>query len=117
MDTALNSVISSINAHGRKLAVTANNVANVNTNGFKRDQAVLQEGANGEVRLNVCKDDTPAPEDPLAPDAPGFEKELSNVDLVDEMTSLVPTTIGYKVNMKVVRARDEMIGNLLDTLA
>ena len=117
MDTTLNAAVSSIWAHGRKLDVTANNVANVNTNGFKRNQAVLQEGAAGDVRVHVRKDMTPAPPDPLAPDAPGIEKELSNVDLAEEMTGLIPTTIGYKVNLKVIRARDEMIGSLLDTLA
>jgi flagellar basal-body rod protein FlgC len=117
MDTALNSVISSINAHGRKLGISANNVANVDTNGFKRDQAVLQEGPAGDVRVNIRKDTTRAADDPLAPDAPGVEKERSNVDLAFEMTSLVPTTIGYKVNLQVIRARDEMLGNLLDTLA
>ena len=117
MDTTLNAAVSSIWAHGRKLHVTANNVANVNTNGFKRDQAILQEGTAGDVRVHVRKDMTPAPPDPLAPDAPGIEKELSNVDLADEMTGLIPTTIGYKVNLKVIRARDEMIGSLLDTLA
>lgn len=30
---------------------------------------------------------------------------------------MIPTTIGYKVNLKVIRVRDEMIGNLPDTLA
>ncbi|MBL0713171.1 MAG: hypothetical protein JJV98_05675, partial [Desulfosarcina sp.] len=99
------------------LGVTADNVANVNTNGFKRNRAVLHEGPAGDVRVNVSKDMSPVPDDPLAPDVPGVEKELSNVDLADEMTDMIPTTIGYKVNLKVIRARDEMIGNLLDTLA
>ncbi len=117
MDTTLNAAVSSIWAHGRKLDVTANNVANVNTNGFKRDQASLQEGAAGDVRVHVRQDLTPAPRDPLAPDAPGMPQALSNVDLTDEIPSLIPTTIGYKVNLKVIRARDEMIGSLLDTLA
>ena len=117
MDTTFNAAISSVKAHSRKLDVTANNVANVNTNGFKRDQATLQEGDAGDVRVHVRKDMTPAPLDPLAPEAPGLSQELSNVDLADEIPSLVPTTIGYKVNLKVIRARDEMIGSLLDTLA
>ncbi|MGD8267223.1 MAG: flagellar basal body protein [Desulfobacterales bacterium] len=117
MDTTFNAAISSVKAHGRKLNITANNVANVNTNGFKRDQALLREGAAGDVRVHVRKDMTPAPPDPLAPDAPGIAKALSNVDLADEMPGLIPTTIGYKVNLKVIRARDEMIGSLLDTLA
>lgn len=117
MLTGLSSTVSSLQAHDRKMAVHANNVANVNTNGFKRDQAVLEEGVAGEVRVNLRKDRSPAPEDPLAPDAPDMTKELSNVDLVDEMTGMIPTEIGYKANLKTIQTRDEMIGTLLDTLA
>ena len=97
--------------------VNANNVANVNTNGFKRDRAVLEEGRSGEVRVNLSKDRSPAPEDPLAPDAPGVEKELSNVDLADELTGMIPTEMGYKANLETIRTRDDMLGTLLDTLA
>ncbi len=117
MDTTFNTAVSSLRAHERKLGVTADNVANVNTNGFKRNRAVLQEGSAGEVRLSVRTEDTPSPEDPLAPDRPGVEKSLSNVDLTAEVPGMVPTTVGYKVNLKVIRARDEMIGNLLDIMA
>ena len=116
MDTTVNTAISSIKAHERKLSVTARNIANVNTNGFERSRAVVQEGSGGGARLTVYKDRTPVPEDPLGSEAPGVARSLSNVDLADEMTALVPTTVGYKVNMQVVRARDEMIGNLLDTM-
>jgi flagellar hook protein FlgE len=117
MITGLNSTMSSLQAHDRKMNVTANNIANVNTNGFKRDRAVLEEGRPGEVRVSLQKDLSPAPEDPLAPDAPGVAKELSNVDLADEMSGMIPTEIGYKANLKTLRAHDEMIGTLLDTLA
>ncbi len=117
MDTVFNTAVSSIKAHERKLGVTANNVANLNTNGFKRDRAVLQAETAGGVRVRLRKEDTPSPLDPLAPHAPGVEKSLSNVDLADEIPGLVPTTVGYKVNLKVIRARDDMIGNLLDVMA
>jgi len=117
MIDGLSSTISSLQAHDRKMNVNANNIANVNTNGFKRDRAALQEGQAGDVRVSLTKDMSPAPEDPLAPDAPGVEKELSNVDLADELTGMIPTEIGYKANLKTIRTRDEMIGTLLDTLA
>ena len=117
MVAGLSSTISSLQAHDRKQAVNANNIANVNTNGYKRTQAVLAEGGAGEVRVNLKKDMSPAPMDPLAPDAPGVEKELSNVDLADEMSGMISTGIGYKANLKTVQARDEMMGTLLDTLA
>ena len=117
MIAGLSSTVSSLQAHDRKMAVNANNIANVNTNGYKRDQAVLVEGGAGDVRVNLRKDMSPAPEDRLAPDAPNVEKELSNVDLADEMTGMIPTEIGYKANLKTIQARDEMMGTLLDTLA
>ena len=117
MISGLSSTISSLQAHDRKMSVNANNIANVNTNGFKRDQAVLEEGNEGDVRVNLRKDMSPAPDDPLAPDAPDVEKELSNVDLADELTGMIPTEIGYKANLKTIRTKDEMIGTLLDTLA
>lgn len=113
----LGGTLSSLQAHGRKLAATADNVANVNTNGFKRHRAVLAEGREGEVRLHLDRDPSPAPVDPLAPEAPGLDRELSNVDLADEMTGMIPTAIGYKANLKTIRARDAMVGSLLDTLA
>ena len=117
MVTGLSTTLSSLQAHDRKMAVKANNIANVNTNGFKRDRAVLEEGGAGEVRVNLHKEVSPAPQDPLAPEAPGVAKELSNVDLADEMTGMIPTEIGYKANLKTIQTRDEMIGTLLDTLA
>jgi flagellar basal-body rod protein FlgC len=117
MISGLGSTLSSLQAHNRKMSATADNVANVNTNGFKRNQAVLAEGASGDVQLHLRQDRSPAPFDPLAPDAPGVEKELSNVDLADEMSGMLPTEIGYKANLKTIRAHDAMIGSLLDTLA
>ena len=117
MMDGISSTLSSLQAHDRKLNVNANNIANVNTNGFKRDRAVMEEGHGGDVRVSIRKDMSPAPEDPLAPEAPGVEKELSNVDLADELTGMIPTEIGYKANLKTVRTRDEMLGTLLDTLA
>ena len=117
MMDGISSTLSSLQAHDRKMNVNANNIANVNTNGFKRDRAILEEGKVGDVRVSLHKDMSPAPEDPLAPEAPGEEKELSNVDLADELTGMIPTEIGYKANLKTVRTRDEMLGTLLDTLA
>jgi len=117
MMDCISSTLSSLQAHDRKMNVNANNIANVNTNGFKRDRAILEEGKVGDVRVSIRKDMSPAPEDPLAPEAPGVEKELSNVDLADELTGMIPTEIGYKANLKTIRTRDEMLGTLLDTLA
>jgi flagellar hook protein FlgE len=117
MDISLNASIAALQAHTRKLDVTANNVANVNTNGFKRDRALLQEGRSGGVEVKIQKDETPAPPDPLASPDPEIPSELSNVDLTTEIPSMIPTEIGYKANLTMIKTRDEMLGRLLDTLA
>ena len=63
--------ISGLNANATAMTVIGDNIANVNTNGYKRDQAVLAEGVAGDVRVNLRKDLSPAPQDPLAPEARG----------------------------------------------
>lgn len=117
MDVSINTTLSALQAHNRKMDVTANNVANVNTNGFKRDRAIFQEGPAGGVSVKIHKDHTPAPTDPLAPEHPDIPSELSNVDLTTEIPGMIPTEIGYKANLTVIKTRDEMVGRLLDTLA
>jgi flagellar basal-body rod protein FlgC len=117
MDVSLNATLSALQAHNRKMEVTANNVANVNTNGFKRDRAIFQESPAGGVSVKIHKDHTPAPLDPLAPEHPDIPSELSNVDLTSEISSMIPTDVGYKANLTVIKTRDEMVGRLLDTLA
>ena len=60
----------SLSAQQMALHVTGNNIANVNTNGYKRTQAVLAEGEAGEVRVNLRKDLSPAPMDPPSSNSP-----------------------------------------------
>lgn len=110
-------VISSVAAHERVFGATADNVANASTNGDQRRQAVMRVGAAGSVDTHIRRAVSPAPEDPPVPDAPVADKELSNVDLAEEVTGLVSTTIGYKANLKVLRVQDEMVGSLLGGLA
>ena len=81
MITGLSSSVSSLQAHDRKMTVNADNIANLNTNGYKRNQAVLEEGGVGEVRVNLRKDLSPAPEDPLAPeDIEKLSREFSEIN-------------------------------------
>ena len=40
-----------LKAFGTKMEVTANNVANVNSDEFKKSRATLKEGENGALRL------------------------------------------------------------------
>ena len=58
-------------------------------------------------------------------DTPGMPKEIvnegeiemteiSNVDLTEELTELIPTTIDYQIDLKTLQTREEVLGSLLD---
>jgi flagellar hook protein FlgE len=114
---SVSNTISSLSAHATKLAVRANNIANVDTEGFKKSRAVLQEGPDGAVQVQIDQVNTPGPliqED-------GADQytavEMSNVDLSEEIPQTILTRTGYEANLPVIKTADEMLGSLLDILA
>ena len=114
---AVSSSLSALNAHGEKMGVTANNVANVNSEGFKKSRAVLEEGFNSHVEVEITRVDTPGPIVTEIEDGERIEKELSNVDLAEEITATIPTQRGYEANLAAIRTRDEMLHHIIDIIA
>ena len=113
---AIQSSISGVRAFGKKLDVHADNIANAETDGFKKSRTVLSNEETAGVQADIQKVDTPGPPNPEALADPNAEKERSNVDLVEEITETIPTTIGYKANLKTIQAEEDMLGSLLDAL-
>jgi flagellar basal-body rod protein FlgC len=93
-----------------RMSATANNLANVNTDGFKKDRVTLGENQNGGVSATVSKVNTPG----STVEAQGTTRELSNVDLAEEITDTMTTRAGYSANLKVLQSQDELLGTLLD---
>lgn len=95
--------------------VAANNTANVLSDGFKKSRVVNLTGPTGSgVRSEVRKVDTPATS--FRPGLGGGDPvELSNVDLADEMVSMIISERTFQANLQAIRAEDEMLGNLIDT--
>jgi flagellar basal-body rod protein FlgC len=116
MISALNGTISALRAFVTKLGATADNIANVNTDGFKRNRAVLHEDDNGGVRVELTKDQSPGLRYDGIEDGEKVKKETSNVDLIDEIPDLMLTKRAYQANLKTIEAQDEMLGSLLDTI-
>lgn len=113
----LNATLSALQAFGQKMSMTAGNIANVNTDGYKRSEAVFEEGRHGEVEVWERRIDTPGiPLDPSEPNGPG-DRESSNVALEEEIPELITTVYGFKANLKTVHVQDEVLGHLLDTVA
>ncbi len=116
MISALNGTISALRAFVTKMGVTSDNIANVNSDGFKRNKATLHEGDNGGVRVEISKDDSPGFRYDTFEDGKKVEKETSNVDLAEEIPDLMVTRRAYQANLKTIKTQDEMLGALLDTI-
>ncbi len=116
MISAIQSSISGVRAFSKKLDVHADNIANAETDGFKKSRTVLSTDENSGVRADIEKVNTPGPPNPEAAQDATAEKERSNVDLVEEITETIPTTIASKANLKTIQAEEEMLGSLLDTI-
>jgi flagellar hook protein FlgE len=104
---AVNSVgLSGVNAAALGIAVTANNVANVNTKDFKAkrlEQADLAQGGTRPAGLSESQE-PPVPEG-------------SNVDLASEFTNLIAQGGAYQANLKVIETQNQMLGAAMDLKA
>ena len=95
--------LSGMNAAWTQLGVTANNLANLNTDGYKAKRVDFHSTPDGGVRPGSIQENQGEP----APDG-------SNVDPALEMVSLVTGSMFFSANAKVVQAQSEMLGSTLD---
>ncbi|HUL31371.1 MAG TPA: flagellar basal body protein [Thermodesulfobacteriota bacterium] len=115
MVDAIYSALSGLQAFGRKLGVTAHNVANLNTDGFKKSRALFEEASPSGVAVRVDRVDSPGAPIP-SEDGTGVPRESSNVTVEEEMVSLVTTRNSYTANLKTVQVEEELVGTLLDVI-
>ena len=106
--------ISALFAFGAKMGVNANNLANVNTDEFKKSRADIVETSHGSVEAEVSRVDTPGslysePGDPTI-------REMSNVDIAEEVVQTIPTQNGYQANLKMISVYDEMLGSIISII-
>ena len=113
MPLAINTNISALQALGTKQATTANNIANVASPEFKKSTTLLQAGQSGTVSAKTRQVNTPGV---MLNQADGSMKELSNVDLAQELTDMIPTKHGYAANVKALQVQGEMEDSVLDIL-
>ena len=115
MAFSVNSTQSALVAFGKVMGVTANNIANVETENYKKDRAVLREGANGDVEVEISKPDEPASHT-MVYDSDGKmrEIEVSNTDVAEEMVDLITTQRAYEANITVMETLDGVLGTIID---
>jgi flagellar basal-body rod protein FlgC len=128
MNSALNIALSGLQANATRVAVSANNIANMRTTGRadapetayqpQEVSAVAQEG--GGVEVNVRGTD-PATTTAYAPTDANADAEgqvaMPNVSLEKEMVDNMMAVTGYKANATVIRSLAAMDKSLLDITA
>jgi len=114
MISSASSSISALKAFGQKMQVTSDNVANWQSDEFKKSQAVFTEGENSNVKVDIQKVETSGPIIAEIQDGEMVEKELSNVELAEEIPQTVVSQRGYEANLKTVQVQDEVMERLID---
>lgn len=108
------STLSALRGFEKKTAVTANNVANIESDGYKSRRATLTEGVGGGVEVEISTTTDPGPVRAVQEGDAVKQVELSNVDLSREMPEASLSSTYHAANLKVLSTRDEMLGTLLD---
>jgi len=115
MMSAIDTALSGMAAFGKKIEVTAHNVANVNTDGFKKSRTEFVEIKTGGVLPVVQKDDSAGPAVLKDTGYGAAQVELSNVDLGEEAVSQIIAQRGFEANLRTLKTADDMLGSILDT--
>ncbi|MBA4422042.1 MAG: hypothetical protein C0390_02930 [Syntrophus sp. (in: bacteria)] len=112
MSNAANIALTALRAFDRKGEVIANNIANVNTDRFKKSRADMEEASPAGVKATVERVNTP---DDMVTIGEG-EREPSNVNMEEELIALIVNRNNYTANIKTIAAADEIQGTLFDIL-
>ncbi|MFO7760906.1 MAG: flagellar basal body protein [Thermodesulfobacteriota bacterium] len=114
MVSGIKNSLAALQAFQTKQDSVASNVANVNTDGYKKTEVTLEGGQANSVRARTEKQNTPGP---LAYEETGKGRELvekSNVELSKELPESQLNKRNFQANIKMVEQADEMTGTLLD---
>lgn len=113
MISGISSSLAALFTFGKKLSITAENVANSNTDGYKKTTATITENSLGLPDITVTKDNTPG----SLYQAQGTLIETSNVDYTEEFPQMMLAQRGYEANINALKAQTDIEKTLMDILA
>ena len=116
MLSGIASSLSGLTAAQTKLATSAHNVANANTDGFKKHRVLLEEASQGGVRATIEAPDTPGSMTFKDTTRGLVPVEQSNVDLGEAMVDLLITQRFFEANLGALETQHETLGSVLDIL-
>ena len=85
MISSISNNLSALKAFGTGLAVKSNNIANSNSENFKKSRTINTEGKNGEVKTEIQKVDPDNEFSSINSENTTSEAQPSNVDLTEEI--------------------------------
>lgn len=114
MISAIHTALSGLAAFGKQIEVVAHNVANLNTDGFKKSRTEFVQVQPGGVLPVVKKDNAAGPT--ILRDTGGGQIpiELSNVDLAEETVQQILAQRSFEANLQTLKAGDSLLGSILD---
>ncbi len=110
MIKGISASLSALYAFGNKLSNIGHNVANVNTNGYKKTVATITEDENRLPRVNLMQSNQPG----AIILEEGLFKETSNVDLAEEFPQMLIAQRGYEANISALKAQSDLIKSVVD---
>ncbi|HSR37232.1 MAG TPA: flagellar basal body rod C-terminal domain-containing protein [Desulfurivibrionaceae bacterium] len=115
MVSGIHAALSGLMALQKKVESSANNIANINTSGYKKTVVTLAEQEPQGVAAQVQTVETPGSMVYEQTSEGQTLVEQSNVDLAEELPNLMLSRRFFQANLKTVQTEDAMLGMLLDT--
>ena len=117
MISAIGNTISALNAYVTGLNVKANNIANADSEDYKKSRATYIEGENGDVTVEISKVGLESELLAMSGTDTTAEPIPSNVELAEEIPSMMVDQNGFEANLSVIKTKDQMLGTILDIIA
>lgn len=116
ISASLNTALSAITANSRFFRSTANNVANLETDGFRAEQARFDARAPAGTEFRGLMDDGAVlgASSVDGSEDTGSELTRSNVDVTREITNLVIGSNAYTAAIRVAETADELLEATID---
>ncbi|HMS84938.1 MAG TPA: flagellar basal body rod C-terminal domain-containing protein [Nitrospira sp.] len=114
MISAIHTALSGLAAVGKQIDVVAHNVANLNTDAFKKSRTEFVEVQTGGVLPVVEKDTAAGPTVLRDTGGSPFPIELSNVDLGEETIQQILAQQSFEANLQTLKTGNSLLGTVLD---
>ncbi len=112
------SSLAALRAISTRVGATADNVANIGTNGYKKTRVTIEENQVHQPQARAEKINTPGPlVQEQTTDGSIEMVEKSNVELSEEIPNQMLSRRFFQANLKTIQTADQMLGSLMDIIS